>query len=251
MSENKKNNFIYNKDEYFREILNRWRNELEKIILKRKNSGKSLNLWLYMVQKIVIERGSYFNAANILSFARGFLGYPIYVLLDEQSYFTALVLLIIGIVTDFIDGHIARGFQQVTNIGKIADPLGDKVMFLGVWLYLIKIIPNWLWWGITVIEIILLSLLAIKPIIKLLGIIRPLGANNWGKLKFAYECAGSVLVFLALMCQEKNLIQLSSGSILYYIGLTSLTLVLPFGLASITEHAFPGLINKIFGHKNQ
>jgi CDP-diacylglycerol---glycerol-3-phosphate 3-phosphatidyltransferase len=44
---------------------------------------------------------------------------------------TAFVLFIVAAVTDYVDGHLARSRQQETDLGRLLDPLADKLLLLG------------------------------------------------------------------------------------------------------------------------
>lgn len=54
----------------------------------------------------------------------------------ENARLWAMLVLIISFITDVLDGYIARRFNQITNLGKILDPVADKTMQITVLLCL-------------------------------------------------------------------------------------------------------------------
>ncbi len=48
----------------------------------------------------------------------------------EFMLYVSLAVFAIASITDLIDGHIARKYQQVTDLGKFLDPLADKVLVI-------------------------------------------------------------------------------------------------------------------------
>ena len=77
-----------------------------------------------------------FTVPNMLSLFRLVL-IPVYVILylnatQQREHFLAAVILGVSCMTDMIDGQIARHFNMVTNIGKILDPLADKMTQLAL-----------------------------------------------------------------------------------------------------------------------
>lgn len=68
------------------------------------------------------------NLPNVLTVIR-FVLIPIFgFYLFKEEYTTAVILFLLGGITDILDGYIARKFNMVTSWGKLADPLADKLM---------------------------------------------------------------------------------------------------------------------------
>jgi CDP-diacylglycerol--glycerol-3-phosphate 3-phosphatidyltransferase len=75
--------------------------------------------------------------SNILSILRGAMGFPIALLLSREKMIFATILIFLAIISDTLDGMIARRTNQVTNLGKALDPIADKMCILTVLLFLI------------------------------------------------------------------------------------------------------------------
>jgi len=79
----------------------------------------------------MIQLSKIFTISNFISFFRLLLAVPFWIMLDDihygnmRYYIFGLCLFAAG--TDILDGYLARKFKQVTEFGKIIDPLADKI----------------------------------------------------------------------------------------------------------------------------
>ena len=110
---------------------------------------------------------------------------PIFsVLFIKEHYIIAFVLMIIAAVTDLLDGKIARKYNMVSNLGKILDPIADKLSQVAI--VIILIFKFWSFEGI--LKYLLFLFIAKELIMVIAGALllakgmRPVAAEMWGKV---------------------------------------------------------------------
>lgn len=99
------------------------------------------------VQKTEITTDRTFTVPNLLSMAR-LLGVPVFlwlILVPEADGWAVLLLLVAG-ATDWLDGYLARKWNQISRLGQLLDPIADRLYILAtlIGLLLRGIIPWWL-----------------------------------------------------------------------------------------------------------
>ncbi len=109
----------------------------------------------------------------------------------DVKYLIGGILFLIASVTDFIDGHIARKYNMVTDFGKVMDAIADKLLVNGV---LIVLACN----GFinVIIPVIIISRDTIVDSIKMVvgNKIGSVGASKAGKLKTIFMMSGVTLM---------------------------------------------------------
>lgn len=74
------------------------------------------------------DLGRFWTLANVLSMARLVLIIPVtWLIVNHGSLWWIMVLLLLAITTDYFDGRVARWSHQVSEWGKVMDPLADKL----------------------------------------------------------------------------------------------------------------------------
>lgn len=86
------------------------------------------------------------NIPNILTIIRFILIPFIFTSVVNNDYLAALIIFTISAITDVLDGYIARKYNYITDLGKLIDPLADKLTQVSLLLSLsiLKILPWWI-----------------------------------------------------------------------------------------------------------
>lgn len=74
------------------------------------------------------EGSRWWTAANLLTAFRIVLTLPFLYLIKEGRFGLALLVFFVASVTDFADGYVARKFNQQSSLGRVLDPLADKLL---------------------------------------------------------------------------------------------------------------------------
>ena len=89
--------------------------------------------------------GRIFNLPNSLSFLRIFL-IPWFLYYYHHGHLTiAIAIMVFAVLTDWFDGRVARWTNEVSEMGKIIDPLADKLCLASVAIYFLVVgqLPLW------------------------------------------------------------------------------------------------------------
>lgn len=132
-----------------------------------------------------------FNPAMTITYLR-FLLAPLFVVTYVHAttlgYALAFGVIVLGMLSDFLDGYLARKRNQVSDLGKALDPLGDVAFFQVVYACMAVMAPYWVpWWALAVLlgrELIQYAV--IRTIATTRGFV--LQAQFSGKLKTALAC---------------------------------------------------------------
>ncbi|MBQ1444401.1 MAG: CDP-alcohol phosphatidyltransferase family protein [Renibacterium salmoninarum] len=95
----------------------------------------------------IVDHDRIFTIPNVLTVVR-FLGVPLFVwlVLAKDEYGWAVLVLAVMGSTDWVDGYIARRFDQASKLGRILDPVADRIALITVAITLViaGIAPLWL-----------------------------------------------------------------------------------------------------------
>ena len=136
----------------------------------------------------------YFAAQPMLIIDRGN-----YIVSFPTCTVIALVLFCVASFTDFLDGYVARKYNQVTDFGKFVDPLADKVLTTAAFLILMYYDRMSVW----ALMIVLVREFAVAGIrLVAAGEGKVVAASMWGKLKTVTQMVAIIVAMLLLPIQN-------------------------------------------------
>ncbi|WP_440117870.1 CDP-diacylglycerol--glycerol-3-phosphate 3-phosphatidyltransferase [Paenibacillus sp. QZ-Y1] len=134
------------------------------------------------------------NLANQITLARIAL-IPVFMVCfwNQQSVMLAVIIFAVAAGTDKLDGYVARKYNQVTNLGKLLDPLADKLLIAVALIMMVQenLINSWIAVIIIGREIVITAL---RMVATEQGI--ALAADRYGKIKMVLQVAAILTILL-------------------------------------------------------
>ncbi len=132
---------------------------------------------------------------NILSLARLILSIAVFVLIEWRLDAAATIAFLVASTTDWVDGWYARRYSQVSRLGRIFDPLVDKVLICGAVIMLATTTGPILPWMAVLVVVRELVVTAVRAEMERAG--TDFSAGWSGKVKMVLQCAAIALVLAA------------------------------------------------------
>ncbi len=134
---------------------------------------------------------------NLLTLSRLPLGVMLFACIAHKLWLPALVIFLIASITDWLDGFLARKLNQASALGRNLDPLIDKVLTGGAFIYLMPVQGAELSeWMVTVVVGRELLITGLRGIMESQGV--KFGADWLGKLKMVLQCAVLIAILAIL-----------------------------------------------------
>lgn len=145
-----------------------------------------------------------FTVPNIITYLRFVLIVPFVYFFLQEKYIIAMICIGVSGLTDCFDGLAARKLNQVTSLGKLLDPIADKVTLLAVVVCMVILVP---------VLLPVLVILLLKDVLMLLGGtdlinkgLTPPAAKWYGKVgTVVFYFSVCLIVFLKAVFNYENL----------------------------------------------
>ncbi|HYV35860.1 MAG TPA: CDP-diacylglycerol--glycerol-3-phosphate 3-phosphatidyltransferase, partial [Gemmataceae bacterium] len=139
-----------------------------------------------------------FNLPNQLTASRFVLGLVLFLLIHlETMWIGCIIVFAVAAVTDWLDGYLARKQGLVSTLGRNLDPLVDKVVVCGAYIFLLPVPHAGLQpWMVTLVVARELIITGLRSFMENRG--ATFGADWLGKIKMVLQCAALFAIFVAL-----------------------------------------------------
>jgi CDP-diacylglycerol--glycerol-3-phosphate 3-phosphatidyltransferase len=149
------------------------------------------------------SKPSLWNLPNKITISRLGLGVILFILIEWRLWIGCILVFVAIAATDWLDGYYARKLGLVSALGRMLDPLVDKIVVCGAFILLltlnqVQFVGSAISTGLAGWMVVLIVgreflVTGIRSLMEQEGI--PFGADLWGKLKMVLQCAVLLAIF--------------------------------------------------------
>lgn len=175
------------------------------------------------------------NLPNVLTASSLVLALVLFVLMECEAWLLCLLVFVAAAVTDWLDGYLARKQGLTSTLGRNLDPLVDKVLICGAFIFLLPLHQSaseqygWLVvlspWMVVVVVARELIITSLRGYVESQNVV--FGADWLGKLKMGLQCAALIAIFVTLhvgpWTADGFFVRISTGLLYAMVGATALS----------------------------
>lgn len=159
-----------------------------------------------------------FSLPNQLTTSRLALAVVLFSLISLERWGWCLGVFAVAALTDWLDGYLARLHGLTSSLGRVLDPLVDKVLICGAFIFLLPYgsqeKTGWLTpWMVVVVVSREFLITGLRSYLESLGV--HFGADRLGKLKMALQCGAISAILLSLEMPEPRWLAFVRDGLIY------------------------------------
>jgi CDP-diacylglycerol---glycerol-3-phosphate 3-phosphatidyltransferase len=131
------------------------------------------------------------------------LAIVLFLLIERAQWLACLGVFALAALTDWLDGYLARKQGITSTLGRNLDPLVDKVLICGAYVFLIPYGDDKGWmkpWMVTLVVARELVITSLRSFLENRG--ATFGADWLGKAKMVLQCAALIAIFVSLIAKD-------------------------------------------------
>ncbi|MFQ3651447.1 MAG: CDP-diacylglycerol--glycerol-3-phosphate 3-phosphatidyltransferase [Gemmataceae bacterium] len=141
---------------------------------------------------------SFKSIPNVLTLSRLGLSLALFALIAWEYWLAALLVFVLAALTDWLDGYLARLLNAGSALGRMLDPLVDKVLVTGAFIFLLPVglREGWLApWMVALVTAREFLITGLRAYLEAQGV--SFGADWLGKFKMVTQCAALLAALAA------------------------------------------------------
>jgi CDP-diacylglycerol--glycerol-3-phosphate 3-phosphatidyltransferase len=147
---------------------------------------------------------------NILTTVRLLLAFVLFWAIGAEKWPSALVVFLIAAITDWLDGYLARRYGSASTLGRMYDPLVDKVLIVGAFVFLLDVrssaLPGGAGWTPAMVVVLLAReflVTGVRAYLEERGV--AFGADWLGKAKMVLQASALAWILAAFCLAEAKM----------------------------------------------